>query len=97
MTIAIKRIDNDTFSVSISSKKNTQHIVKFSDKQRDLYELGHIQKDVIIKIAFDFLLAREPNTSILTNFSIDLISNYFPEFETKLKKNFTKSKEATKF
>ena len=97
MTIAIKRIDNDTFLVSISSKKNTQHIVKFSDKQRDLYELGHIQKDVIIKIAFDFLLAREPNTSILTNFSIDLISNYFPEFETKLKKNFTKSKEATKF
>ena len=79
------------------TKKNTQHKVKFSDKQRDLYELGHIQKDVIIKIAFDFLLAREPNTSILTNFSIDLISNYFPEFETKLKKNFTKSKEATKF
>ena len=97
MTIAIKRIDNDTFLVSISSKKNTQHIVKFSDKQRDLYELGHIQKDVIIKFAFDFLLAREPNTSILTHFSIDLISNYFPEFETKLKKNFTKSKEATKF
>ena len=97
MTIAIERIDNDTFSVLISSKKNTQHTVKFSDKQRDLYELGHIQKDVIIKIAFDFLLAREPNTSILTNFSIDLISNYFPEFETKLKKTFTKSKEATKF
>ena len=97
MTIAIKRIDNDTFSVFISSKKNTRHTVKFSDKRRDSYELGHIQKDVIIKIAFDFLLAREPNTSILTNFSIDLISNYFPEFETKLKKNFTKSKEATKF
>ena len=97
MTIAIKRIDNDTFSVSISSKKNTQHTVKFSDKRRDSYELGHIKKDVIIKFAFDFLLGREPNTSILTNFSIDLISNYFPEFETKLKENFNKSKGETKF
>ena len=97
MTIAIKRIDNDNFSVLISSKKDTQHTVKFSDKQRDLYELDHIQKDVIIKFAFDFLLGREPNTSILTNFSIDLISNYFPEFETKLKKNFNKSKGETRF
>ena len=97
MTVAIKRIDNDTFSVSISSKKNTQHTVKFSDKRHDLYELGHIQKDVIIKFAFDFLLGREPNTSILTNFSIDLISNYFPEFETKLKENFNKSKGETRF
>ncbi len=97
MTITIKRIDNDTFSVSISSKKNTHHTVKFSDKRRDLYELGHIQKDVIIKFAFDFLLGREPNTSILTNFSIDLISNFFPEFETKLKENFNEPKGETKF
>ena len=72
MTIAIKRIDNDTFSVSISSKKNTQHTVKFSDKRHDLYELGHIQKDVIIKFAFDFLLGREPNTSILSFFEFKL-------------------------
>ena len=97
MTITIKRIDNDTFSVSISSKMNTQHTVKFSDKRRDLYGLRHIQKHVIIKFAFDFLLDREPNTSILTKFSIDLINNYFPEFETELKENFNKSKGETKF
>ena len=72
------------------SKRIFCFTVKFSDKRRDLYELGHIQKDVIIKFAFDFLLVREPNTQILTNFSIELISNYFPEFETKLKENFTK-------
>ena len=92
MTLNIESIDNDTFSVSINSEKNTQHTVTFSDKLRESYNLGHIQKDFIIKYAFEFLLMREPNTSILTSFSIDLISNYFPEFKTRLQENFRKTK-----
>ena len=92
MTLTIESIDNDTFSVSISSEKDTQHTVTFSDKQHELHNLGHIQKDVVIKYAFEFLLMREPNTSILTSFSIDLISNYFPEFKTRLKEHFRKTK-----
>ena len=92
MTITIESIDNDTFSVSINLEKDTQHTVTFSDKLRESYNLGHIQKDVIIKYAFEFLLMREPNTSILTSFSIDLISNYFPEFKTRLQEHFRKTK-----
>tara|TARA_B100000579_G_C22353601_1_gene630613 strand:+ start:323 stop:616 length:294 start_codon:yes stop_codon:yes gene_type:complete len=91
MTLNIESIDNDTFSVSINSEKDTQHTVTFSDKLRDSYNLGHIQKEVIIKYAFEFLLKREPNTSILTSFSIDLISNYFPEFKTRLQEHFRKT------
>ena len=53
MTLTIESIDNDTFSVSINSDKDTQHTVTFSDKQRESYNLGHIEKDVIIKYAFD--------------------------------------------
>ena len=92
MTISIESIDNDTFSVSINSEKDTQHTVTFSDKLRDSYNLGHIQKEVIIKYAFEFLLVREPNTSILNSFSIDLISNYFPEFKNRLLEHFKKTK-----
>ena len=92
MTLTIENIDNDTFSVSINSVKDTQHTVTFSDKQRESYNLGHIEKDVIIKYAFEFLLVREPNTSILNSFSIDLISNYFPEFKNRLLENFKKTK-----
>ncbi len=92
MTITIESIDNYSFSVYIKSEKYTQHTVIFSDKVRESYNLGHIQKNVIIKYAFEFLLMREPNTSILTSFSIDLISNYFPEFQTKLQEYFRKTK-----
>ena len=92
MTITIESIDNDTFSVSINSVKDTHHTVTFSDELRESYNLGHSQKDVIVKYAFEFLLMREPNSSILTSFSIDLISNYFPEFKTRLQENFRKTK-----
>lgn len=37
-----------------------------------------------VKAAFEFLLDREPKESILGSFDITVISNYFPEFESKL-------------
>ena len=92
MTITIESIDNDTFSVSINSAKDTHHTVTFSDELRESYNLGHIQKDIIIKYAFEFLLVRESNTTILSSFSVDLISNYFPEFKTRLLEYFRNTK-----
>ena len=88
MTIEINKIDTDTFSVSISSERNSRHTVKLTNSQRDLYNLGNINKEEVIRFAFGFLLEREPNTSILPSFSIELISNYFPDFEIKLKNYF---------
>ena len=84
MTIIINKIDDDTFSVSISSVQNTQHTVKLTDKQVELYKLGNVNKEEVVEFAFGFLLEREPNTSILPTFPIELIGNYFPEFEGKL-------------
>jgi hypothetical protein len=31
-----------------------------------------------------FLLDREPNTSILKNFNLKIINNYFPEYNKKI-------------
>ncbi len=36
--------------------------------------------------SFEFLLDREPNTSILGRFDLPVIGQYFPEYEKKIRK-----------
>lgn len=42
--------------------------------------------EALLKRSFEFLLAREPNTSILRNFELPVIEHYFPEYVTDIKK-----------
>jgi hypothetical protein len=39
-------------------------------------------EEAFVAAAFEFLLEREPKESILSRFDVDVISRYFPEFET---------------
>lgn len=45
-------------------------------------DAGHLERAV--RESFDFLLAREPATSILRQFSLSDITRYFPEFPAEL-------------
>lgn len=44
--------------------------------------LGHpeVAPEVLVRRSFEFLLEREPSSSILAKFSLDVIERYFPEF-----------------
>jgi len=42
---------------------------------------GRFSTEELVSRSFDFLLAREPNTSILRSFDLAVISRYFPEYE----------------
>ena len=44
-----------------------------------------------IEAAFQFLLDREPQESILRHFDITVISRYFPEFERELPRYLSQS------
>ena len=39
----------------------------------------------LVKNSFEFLLAREPNTSILREFDLSIISAYFPDYELEMR------------
>jgi len=43
------------------------------------------KKDLIIK-SFEFLLLRESNQSILKEFNLEVINQYFPEYNNEIKK-----------
>jgi hypothetical protein len=51
-------------------------------------ELGLPEDELegVVRKSFEFLLEREPASSIMTEFSLDVIPNYFPEYKEELSK-----------
>ena len=44
-----------------------------------------VSPEELVKKSFEFLLAREPKESILREFNLQLITKYFPEYESEIK------------
>ena len=84
MEILIKKNDNNTFAVSIESSINSNHIVTLNDDIHNEMTKGFKSKEELILFSFKFLLERENNTSILTNFNLETIQNYFPEYKKEI-------------
>jgi len=80
MTISITSKDQDTFSVTVTGSSTTTHSVTISDQIHSKLTSGKIPKETLLEKSFEFLLQREPNTSILANFKLEIISQYFPDY-----------------
>ena len=82
--ITVKLIKDSNFEVTVKLKSTTQHEVHVSnDFYRSLTE-GKISHENLIKASFEFLLERESNNSILSQFDLKAISHYFPEYEKEM-------------
>ena len=84
MEILIKKNDNITSTVSIESSINSNHIVTLNDDFHFEMTKGIKSKEELILFSFKFLLERENNTSILSNFNLETIQNYFPEYKNEI-------------
>jgi hypothetical protein len=80
MTISVTAKDQNTFEVVVTTQSTTTHLVKVSDAIHIKLTNGKISKETLLEKSFEFLLAREPNTSILSQFKIEVISQYFPDY-----------------
>jgi len=81
MPVEVKQIDHDNFEVTVSSDVVKYQKVKFTNEAYYRYSLIDISKAQLVNRAFLFVLRKEPNTSILTSFSIEEIEKYFQEFK----------------
>jgi hypothetical protein len=45
---------------------------------------SHVAPEELVRASFGFLLEREPATSILREFSLDVISQYFPGYPAEI-------------
>lgn len=84
--IDVRKIDDTTFEVTVESSTTTTHRVTVSpDYHRELTD-GDASPEKLVEESFEFLLEREPNTSILSSFDLPVIGRYFPEYEDEIRK-----------
>lgn len=83
--ISIKEIDLTTFEVIVAGPFTTTHLVKVAINYALSLTASKISTEQLVKNAFEFLLAREPNTSILREFELSVIRGYFPDFELEMR------------
>jgi hypothetical protein len=79
--IKVSQLDEITFQVTVADKSTTTHEVRVQADYAQKLTTGKITTIQLVKKSFEFLLEREPNTSILRNFDLSVIARYFPEYE----------------
>ena len=70
--------DGHIADVTVKGRETTTHRVRVSRADRERYGGGDVT-DLVAR-SFEFLLAREDNTSILREFDLSTIERYFPEY-----------------
>ena len=86
--ILVEVVSPDNYKIIVSQKSTTEHYVTASRDFLSQFTKYNISPENIVKHSFEFLLDREPNTSILRKFDINVISNYFPEYTETVKEYF---------
>jgi len=79
--INVSQLDEMTFQVTVADKSSTTHEVRVQADYALKLTAGKISTLQLVKKSFEFLLEREPNTSILRSFDLSVIARYFPEYE----------------
>jgi len=70
--------DGWTADVRVADRTTTTHRVSVSRADHARFGGGDVRE--LVRRSFDFLLARESNTSILREFSLSTIERYFPDY-----------------
>jgi hypothetical protein len=83
--IAVRKINDATFEVTVTSESTTTHRVTVSSGYYQKLSGGKVPPEDLIRKSFEFLLQREDNTSILRSFDLPTIARYFPEYESVIK------------
>ena len=86
MSIFVKELLDNKFEIIVEKKITTKHTVLLTDEYYKGLTKKKISKKRLLEYSFQFLLEREPNTSILSFFELNMISKYFPEYESEIKK-----------
>ena len=86
MSISIKKRTDDVFVVTIADSITTTHTVTVTDQSLTDLTDNNVTKTQLLEFSFNFLLDREPNTSILSKFDINVISKYFSNYKDEVRR-----------
>ncbi len=84
--ISVEKINETTFNVVVESTSRTEHTVTLDPGYYQKLTSSEVSEEKLIEKSFEFLLERESNRSILSEFNLKVINNYFPEYEKTIQK-----------
>ena len=86
--IAVTRTGPERFQVVVNHEEQiTTHDVTVPPSLTgDRLKLKWVDAETVVRESFVFLLEREPPSSIMKAFSLDVISRYFPEYEKAMRR-----------
>jgi hypothetical protein len=83
--VSITPMGTRQFGVRVrEGETETNHKVTVPESLIDDLQLADDDLERVVRESFHFLLEREPASSILPEFSLDVISSYFPEYSEEL-------------
>lgn len=82
--IEVRQLDDERWQVTVSGDETTTHEVTVTADYYRKLTGGKVGVDALLAKSFEFLLARESNTSILRRFDLPVIGRYFPEYEATM-------------
>ena len=83
--ISITALEEGAFGVEVvEGQRSTHHRVTVPPSFLEDLGLQGVAPTDVVRASFEFLLEREPPTSILNEFSLDVIDRYFPEYPQEL-------------
>ena len=93
MSISIRKLSDDVFKVAVAKTSTTTHTVTVTDQSLTDFTDDNATKAQLLEFSFKFLLEREPNTSILSSFDINVISRYFSDYKDEVRRWCDESKK----
>ena len=72
------------FEVIVSNGNSTKHTVTLTNEYYTHLGLTSVNPVKLVESSFKFLLEREPKEMILRNFNLQIISNYFADYEKRI-------------
>jgi hypothetical protein len=84
--IVVQENADGSFDVEIAALgRSTWHTVVVPNGYSAEIGCGDVATTDLVRASFVFLLEREPATSILRRFRLDVISHYFPEYSEAIR------------
>jgi len=84
--IQIEALGENVFRVTVHGDTVTTHDVTVEPSYSRRLVGEDIDTRKLVEKSFEFLLQRESNTQILRKFDLSVIQQYFPEFESEIRK-----------
>ena len=86
MSISIKKLSDDVSEATVADSITTAHEVTVTDESLTDLADNNVSKTQLLEFSFKFLLQREPNTSTLSSFDINVITKYLPDYRDEVRR-----------